>query len=101
MRPVLIVSNEDFNKLAGLATVVPLTEARRAAQPWELLIPAATAGLPRDSLALIAQVRTISQERLRPPEYGRLVERTLRLTIARMLIEHLDFNDLDALLLEP
>jgi mRNA-degrading endonuclease toxin of MazEF toxin-antitoxin module len=98
---VLVVSNEDFNQHAGLASVVPLTSARRAAQPWEVLIPAATAGLPRDSLALIAQIRTISQERFRPPAYGRLEDRGLRLTIARLVVEHFDFDDLDALGSEP
>ena len=98
---MLVVSNEDFNRRAGLATVVPLTTARRAAQAWEVFLPATSAGLPRDSLALIAQVRTISQERFRPPAYGRLEDRALRSTIARLLIEHLDFDDLDALGFEP
>ena len=98
---MLVVSNEDFNQRAGLATVIPLTTARRAVHPWEVLIPAASAELRRDSIALVPQVRTISQERFRPPEYGRLDDRNLRLAIGRLVIEHFDFDDLDMLAFEP
>lgn len=96
-----MISNEDFNRLAGLATIVPLTTARRRPRSWEVLIPAGAAGLRHDSIALVPHVRTVSHDRFRPPTYGRLVDPTLRLAIARLVVEHFDFDDLGAVLREP
>jgi mRNA-degrading endonuclease toxin of MazEF toxin-antitoxin module len=96
-----VLSNEDFNRLAGLATVVPLTTARRRPRSWEVLIPAGSAGLPNDSIALVPHLRTISHDRFRLPTYGRLVDPVLRLAIARLVVEHFDFDDLEPLVREP
>jgi mRNA interferase MazF len=100
-RPVLVVSNEPFNRLTELATVVPLTTARRQPRATEVFLPAGTAGLPVASLALTGQVRTIAQSRLRPPVYGRITEGLLRRRIAAAVLRHLLFDDLDLLEDEP
>ena len=101
VRPVLVLSNADFNELAGLATIAPLTTARRVPQPWEVFIPAESAGLEADSLLLVQHLRTISFRRFRPPTYGRIVDPDLRRAIAMRVLEHFDFDDLDALSAEP
>ena len=101
VRPVLVLSNADLNELTDLATVAPLTTARRAPQPWEVLIPAGSGGLDTDSLLLVQHLRTISHRRFRPPTYGRIVDPDLRRAIAVRVLEHFDFDDLDALSAEP
>jgi mRNA interferase MazF len=100
-RPVLVVSNEPFNRLTELVTVVPLTTARRQPRATEVLLPAGTAGLPVASLALTGQVRTIAQSRLRSPLYGRITEGLVRRRIAAALLRHLLFDDLTLLESEP
>ena len=98
-RPVLVVSNEAFNRKSGLITVLPLTTARRSLHPWEVLIPAESCGLPADSIALPHQIRTISSDRLKTA-YGRILDSSLRRAIASKLLSHCGFSDLSRLELE-
>jgi len=100
IRPVLILSNEAFNRNSGLVTAVPLTTARREPKPWEVLILATHCGLPGDSLVLPQQLRTLSLERLREPAYGRITDPALRYRIAMKVLEHIGLQDLARLALE-
>lgn len=99
IRPALIVSNEAFNRHSGLFTIVPLTSEKeyRPARPHELALPAGTAGLPYASIALPHQICTISALRVKPPLYGRLLDKELRRALADQILLHLGFNDLEAL----
>jgi mRNA interferase MazF len=65
-RPVLVVSDEDFNIVMPVVTVLPITsrKAGRHIYPNEVLFPKATAGLSRESIVLAHQIRTISKDRL-------------------------------------
>ena len=101
IRPALVISRDAFHRRSGLAAVVPLTTARRAPLSSEVLIPAEAAGLAADSLALVYQLRTISQERIRRSRYGRLTDPALRVAIAAAVLDHFAFGDLDALRSEP
>ena len=64
-RPVLVVSDEDFNQLMPVVTVLPLTSRKPGRQiyPNEVLLPKGTAGLPEDSIVMAHQIRTISKTR--------------------------------------
>ena len=66
-RPVLIVSDESFNRRMPLVTVLPLTSRKPGRQLYlnEVLLEAETAGLSLDSIVLVPQVRTVSKRRLR------------------------------------
>lgn len=101
-RPVLVVSNEGFNRTAGLLTVVPLTSVKpgRTAREFEILIPTGSAGNPTDSIALPHQIRTISATRVQRL-YGRLTDPVLRREIAEKILRHLDFLDLHDVEEEP
>ena len=101
VRPLLVVSNEVFNRRSGLVTVLPLTTARRPAHPWEIVIRAEDCGLPTDSLALPHQIRTIASNRLLQPAYGRILDPSLRRAIADKILRHLALHELDQLALEP
>jgi mRNA interferase MazF len=65
-RPVLVVSNDDFNKVMPVITVIPLTSFKtgRKIYPSEVLLERGDANLEADSLVLSYQIRTISKKRI-------------------------------------
>jgi mRNA interferase MazF len=68
-RPAVIVSNDEANTTAtrlgrGVLTVVPVTSNVERVYPFQVLLPAGTAGLRRDSKAQAEQVRSIAFERV-------------------------------------
>jgi mRNA interferase MazF len=68
-RPAIIVSNDAANRTAarlghGVVTVVPVTSNVERVYAFQVLLPAGSAGLPRDSKAQAEQVRSIAAERI-------------------------------------
>ena len=68
-RPAVIVSNDGANGAAmrlgrGVLTVVPVTSNIDHVFPFQVLLPAARTGLPRDSKAQAEQVRAVAVERI-------------------------------------
>lgn len=65
-RPVLVISDEVFNREMPTITVLPITSLKkgRKVYPNEVLLPKEVTGLPHDSLVLVHQIRTISKGRL-------------------------------------
>ena len=90
-RPVLVVSRESFNQVMPVVTALPLTSHKRGRRiyPHEVLLQKGQAGLPRDSVVLAHQVRTIDKARLRS-SYGTIVDRVMRGHIQQALRVHLD-----------
>ena len=72
-RPVLVVQADAFNRsrLQTVIGVVLTSNLRLVGAPGNVLLPAAASGLPRDSVANVAQVVTIDR--------GFLTERAGRL----------------------
>lgn len=60
-RPVLIVQSDAFNRsrLHTVIAVVLSTNARLVDAPGNVLLPAKTTGLPKDSVANVSQVITV------------------------------------------
>ncbi|MEW6227585.1 MAG: type II toxin-antitoxin system PemK/MazF family toxin [Bacillota bacterium] len=65
-RPVLVVSAEEVNQNLPIVTVLPLTSVgpARRVYPTEVCLSGEVTGLPRDSLVMAHQIRTISKRRL-------------------------------------
>lgn len=68
-RPGVIVSNDGANSTAnrlgrGVVTVVPVTTNVDRVYPFQVLLPAASTGLPHDSKAQAEQVRSVAVERI-------------------------------------
>lgn len=99
IRPAIIISNEAFNRHSRLLTIVPLTSEKenRPARPNEVALPAGTAGLPYASIALPHQIRTISALRVKPPLYGRLIDKEVRRALANQILLHLGLGNLEML----
>ena len=90
-RPVLVVSNEEFNQAMSNVTVLPLTSTKRRLYPSEVLLPEGKAGQPLESIAMPHQIRTISKQRL-GRLLGYLEDAALRREIHRAIREHLDME---------
>ena len=90
-RPVLIISDEDFNSLMPVVTVIPLTSLKpgRRIYPNEALLEKGTGGLNVRSLALVHQIRTIAKERL-VARLGMVADETVREAIKGALKVHLN-----------
>jgi mRNA interferase MazF len=65
-RPVVILQGDSFNASRIATTVVvPLTSNERlAAAPGNVLLPAPTTGLPKDSVANVSQIVALDRELL-------------------------------------
>ncbi len=92
-RPAIVVSNDSANATAarlgrGVVTVVPVTSNVGRVYPFQVLMPAATTGLPRDSKAQAEQVRSVAVQRLGrqvgvvPAELMTELDRALRLHLS-------------------
>ena len=88
MRPVLIVSNEEFNQAMPNVTVLPLTLTKRRLYPSEVFLPQGEAGQPLDSIVMAHQIRTISKQRL-SGLLGHLENPQLRQEVCEAIREHL------------
>jgi len=90
-RPVLVVSNEEFNQAMPNVTVLPLTSTKRRLYPSEVLLPAGKVGQPLESIVMAHQIRTIPKKRL-GKLLGFLSDTQLQLEIHRAIKEHLDLE---------
>jgi mRNA interferase MazF len=89
-RPILIVQNDAFNRsrIRTVVAVVLTSNLRLIEAPGNVLVPAKTAGLPKDSVVNVSQIITVDRDFLAEPAdriRGRLlkdVESGLRLVLA-------------------
>nr|MDO8116863.1 type II toxin-antitoxin system PemK/MazF family toxin [Candidatus Sigynarchaeota archaeon] len=65
-RPVLVFSDETYNSVMPVVTILPLTSLKKGRRVYsnEVLLSAGTSNLPLDSIVLAHQIRTISKQRL-------------------------------------
>lgn len=77
-RPVLIVQADSFNRsrLQTAVAVILTSNLRLVEAPGNVLVPAQSSGLPRDSVANVSQVVTVDREYL-TERAGRLRGRTM------------------------
>lgn len=90
-RPALVVSDEVFNQTLPVVTVIPITSYKkgRIIYPAEVLLLSKNSGLPKDSIAMAHQIRTISKKRLNV-SYGEILDNDKKNEIRNALRIHLD-----------
>ena len=90
-RPVLVVSDEDFNSLMRVVTVIPVTSLKpgRRIYPNEALLEKGVGGLEVRSLALVHQIRALAKERL-VTRLGMVVDQSVREAVTEALRVHLN-----------
>ena len=78
VRPVLIVQNDTGNKHSPTVIAAAITsQTGKARLPTHITLTAGSVGLPKDSIVLLEQVRTLDKRRLRE-KMGRLDEAAMR-----------------------
>lgn len=88
-RPVLVISEEEINQILPVVGVLPITSRKqgRRIYPNEVLIPAGTGGLEKESIVLCYQIRTLDKRRL-TKEIGKIDE----LELQEVIIDALCFQ---------
>jgi len=81
-RPVVIIQNDSFNRslLRTVVCMVLTGNVGRVASPGNVLLPAASTGLPRDSVANVSQIVTFDKSLL-DEHVGHLSDRYLELVL--------------------
>lgn len=66
-RPVLIISTDSVNHNLTVSTVLPLSSVKvnDRIYPTEVLLPEKVSGLPKLSVAMVQQIRTVAHSRLK------------------------------------
>ncbi len=66
VRPVLIISTDGVNHNLTVSTVLPLSSVKENDKiyPTEILLPTNITNLPKLSVAMVQQIRTVSHQRL-------------------------------------
>jgi len=90
-RPVLVVSNEEFNQVMPNVTVLPLTSTPRRMYPSEVVLPEGKAGQPLKSIIMAHQIRTISKQRM-GKLMGYLDDAEFHDKVKKAIREHLDIE---------
>ena len=66
VRPVLIVQNDTGNRHSPTIIAAAITSRTgKAKLPTHIKLPGQSSGLPRDSIILLEQIRTLDKKRLR------------------------------------
>ena len=66
VRPVLIVQNDTGNRFSPTVIAAAITsQTNKASLPTHISLAAPDYGLPRDSVVLLEQIRTLDKRRLR------------------------------------
>ena len=92
IRPVLIVSNEEFNRAVPNVTVLPLTSTQRRLYPSEVQLDIGKAGQPLRSIIMAHQIRTISKKRL-GRQIGYLTDIQIQQQVFNAMERHLAFAE--------
>ena len=93
VRPVLVIQNDIGNRYSPTVIVAAITSRlNKAKLPTHIEMPAAMSGLPKDSVVLAEQVRTIDKQRLQA-QVGHLPD-PLMLQVNEALSVSLGFYDI-------
>ena len=90
-RPVLIISTDSVNHNLPVSTVLPLSSVKPGDKiyPTEVLLEKEITGLPKQSVAMMQQIRTISHTRL-TNLVGTITNIVIRLKISEVCRDYFD-----------
>lgn len=93
IRPVLVISNDAVNDNLTVFTCIPFSSVKPGAKtyPTEVPLSISESGLPRDSVLMLQQIRTVSEDRLRN-KAATISDEKIKERINRALIEYFELN---------
>jgi len=67
VRPALVVSNDAVNTYLPVCTIIPFSSHQKGDKiyPTEVLLASEETGLPKDSILMLQQIRTVAISRLK------------------------------------
>jgi mRNA interferase MazF len=91
LRPVLVISRDSINHRLQTSTVVTLSSMKKDSKtyPSEVLLKMEYTGLPKDSIAMMQQVRTLSHIRF-INKVGTLADENLRNQIEKTICDYFE-----------
>ncbi len=91
-RPLLVISDTSLNEILPVVNVIPITSRKpnHRVYPNEAFLPARTAHLTLDSIALCYQFRTLDKQRL-TQMFGVIEDQAIK----RSILEALSFSARD------
>jgi len=91
IRPVLIISSDAINHSLSISTVLSISSIKEKEKiyPTEILLPIEKTGLPKHSVAMLQQIRTISHNRL-INKCGIISDEDLQKQISEVLLNYFD-----------
>lgn len=87
LRPVVIIQNDIGNKYSPTVIVLSITSKHKKKIPTHLIIPKEISNLPKDSIILGEQIRTIDKQRLKnkitqlPKKYIQNIDEILKISL--------------------
>lgn len=90
-RPVLIISTDSVNHNLTISTVLPLSSIKgnEKIYPTEILLSRDVTGLPKPSVAMVQQIRTIAHSRL-TNKVGTIVDKETKTKILEACRSYFD-----------
>ena len=90
-RPVLVISTNAVNHNLPVSTVLPLSSVKSGDKiyPTEILLDTKITGLPKLSVAMFQQIRTISHNRLTNPT-GKITDKATQEKILEACRDYFD-----------
>ena len=95
VRPALVISNDGTNKRLPVFTVLPFSSMKPGMKvyPTEVELPSSITGLSKDSVAMLQQVRTVSNDRIAGTQkVGEVTDSKYREKINRALLEYFELD---------
>ncbi|MEN6316598.1 MAG: type II toxin-antitoxin system PemK/MazF family toxin [Clostridiaceae bacterium] len=92
-RPVLVISNNAVNEILPVITVLPVSSVKGQGRvyPTEIYLPMSKTSLPKDSIAMVHQIRTVSKERL-GKNCGVINDNIIRNSINNVIKEYFELD---------
>ena len=87
IRPILVISNDAVNSNLPVFTCIPFSSVKPGAKiyPTEVFLSAAQSGLPKDSVLMLQQIRTVSASRISGNKISAINDPVLREKINQAL----------------
>lgn len=93
-RPVLVISNDAVNMNLPIFTCIPFSSVKPDAKiyPTEVCLSTAESGLPRDSILMLQQIRTVSVNRISGDKIKTITDDTIKEKINQAIRAYFDLD---------
>ena len=94
IRPILVISNDAVNSNLPIFTAIPFSSVKPGAKiyPTEVFMTAAQSGLPKDSVLMLQQIRTVSINRIAGSKISQINDIAIREKINEALKKYFELD---------